>query len=220
MCRASWCLGCLTRTTRRSGPSFCLTARTACQVTRARHQLLARRYPMARCSASRRAALRALSWRRQKKLAQATGASKVIISFDSVTCPFWRAYAAEDLYRAVPGIPTLHVCIREAHPLDEFDAEGANTSGPLQLTREFNKHKTLSDRRASAKEAKALISKFEPGEITMFVDGMDDKLEALYEARPWRQYVIEAATGKMIDAIGLTPFQMEDKIAAIKAACA
>uniref|UniRef100_A0A7S0JED3 Thioredoxin domain-containing protein n=1 Tax=Calcidiscus leptoporus TaxID=127549 RepID=A0A7S0JED3_9EUKA len=155
-----------------------------------------------------------------KKLAQATGASKVIISFDSVTCPFWRAYAAEDLYRAVPGIPTLHVCIREAHPLDEFDAEGANTSGPLQLTREFNKHKTLSDRRASAKEAKALISKFEPGEITMFVDGMDDKLEALYEARPWRQYVIEAATGKMIDAIGLTPFQMEDKIAAIKAACA
>ena len=47
---------------------------------------------------------------------------------------------------------------------------------------------------------------------------MDDALEALYEARPWRQYVIEAETGVMVDAIGLTPFNMSAKIAVIKAA--
>lgn len=154
-----------------------------------------------------------------KKLAVAAGTSKVIISFDSVTCPFWRAYAAEDLYRAVPGTPILHVYIREAHPLDEFDAHGANTEGPIQLTRAFNKHKTLADRRASAKEAVALISKFAGPDVSMFIDGMDDKLESLYEARPWRQYVIEAATGIMVDAIGLTPFNMEDKIELMKKAC-
>merc|ERR1712146_55378 len=143
----------------------------------------------------------------------------VIISFDSITCPFWRAYAAEDLYKASNKVPTLHVYIREAHPKDEFHA-GPNSMGPIGLARDYNKHATIEDRRASAQDALAIIPKFTGGPATMFVDDMDDALEALYEARPWRQYVIEAESGKMIDAIGLTPFNMAGKIEVLKKAVA
>ena len=51
------------------------------------------------------------------------------------------------------------------------------------------------------------------------MDGMDDALEAAYEARPWRWYVIEVATGKVISSTGLAPFNMKGKLAKIKAAC-
>ena len=151
-----------------------------------------------------------------RALAAKHGTSKVVISFDSVTCPFWRAYAAKDLFKAAGGVPTLHVYIREAHPMDEFNA-APNGTGPLSLARTHNKHQTIEDRRQSAQEALGFIRKWEP-EAVMFVDGMDDALEAMYEARPWRQYVIEAETGVMVDAIGLTPFNMSAKIAVIKAA--
>lgn len=125
-------------------------------------------------------------------------------STDTVTCPFWRAYGAKDLYKAAGSIPTLHVYIREAQPKDEFDAT-PNGKGPLSLAREHNKHQTIRARRQSAQEALGFIQKWEPDAV-MFVDGMDDALEAMYEARPWRQYVIEAETGVVVDAIGLTPF--------------
>ena len=49
---------------------------------------------------------------------------------------------------------------------------------------------------------------------------MDDALEATYEARPWRWYVIEAATGKIVTSTGLAPFNMIGKKAKIQAACA
>jgi len=156
-----------------------------------------------------------------RKLAKAAGSSKVILSFDSITCPFWRSYGAEDLYYASNGVPTLHVYIREAHPFDEFPAEGAegpNAKGPIALTRVVNKHKTIADRRLAASEAKALVSKYEGPNVAMFVDELNDKLEKMYEARPWRMYVIEAESAKMIDAISLTPFNMDGKIAAISAA--
>ena len=48
----------------------------------------------------------------------------------------------------------------------------------------------------------------------------DDNIEALYEARPWRQYIIEAETGKVIAALGLAPFNMDGKLAVIRKACA
>ena len=54
----------------------------------------------------------------------------------------------------------------------------------------------------------------------MWMDGMDDKLEAMYEARPWRQYVVEVATGKIIAKLGLAPFNMNGKMKVIKEACA
>ena len=48
----------------------------------------------------------------------------------------------------------------------------------------------------------------------------DDNIEATYEARPWRQYIIEAASGKIIAVLGLAPFNMDGKLAVIKSACA
>lgn len=151
-----------------------------------------------------------------KKLAAAAGSSKVVLSFDSITCPFWRTYGAEDLFKVTKGVPTLHVYIREAHPEDQFSAHGP---GMIALKRDIMYHKTEADRRQAAKEGLQIIKKFEPSP-TMFMDGMDDKLEKLYEARPWRQYVIDVSTGKMIDGTSLTPFNMAAKIAKVKKACA
>ena len=58
------------------------------------------------------------------------------------------------------------------------------------------------------------------GKVSMWTDTMDDNLEKLYEARPWRWYVIEADSGKVVAATGLAPFNMVGKIAKLKAACA
>ena len=44
-----------------------------------------------------------------KKIAAAAGSTKVAICFDAITCPFFRAYAAEDMYKVMNGIPMLHV---------------------------------------------------------------------------------------------------------------
>ena len=49
---------------------------------------------------------------------------------------------------------------------------------------------------------------------------MDDNLEAIYEARPWRWYVIQASTGKIVDGTGLAPFNMAGKLRKIKTATA
>ena len=59
-----------------------------------------------------------------KKLAKEAGSDKVILSFDAITCPFFRAYAAEDLFKVYNGVPHLHVYLREAEPSDVFDAGG------------------------------------------------------------------------------------------------
>ena len=58
------------------------------------------------------------------------------------------------------------------------------------------------------------------GKCNMWMDTMDDNLEALYEARPWRQYVVDVTTGKVVAKIGLAPFNMDGKCAVIKKACA
>merc|ERR1712060_928006 len=124
------------------------------------------------------------------------------------------------------GVPTLHVIIREAHPKDEFHEsmpnEGKGKGMPMGLKRVPEKHKTMEDRRKSGAEAYAIVKKFHksPLPIHMWCDTIDDNLEGLYEARPWRSYVIEAETGKMVASIGLTPFCMKGKLEVIKAACA
>ena len=53
----------------------------------------------------------------------------------------------------------------------------------------------------------------------MWMDTMEDTLEAAYEARPWRWYVIEAESGKVITCTNLAPFNMAGKLAKIKKAC-
>ncbi|XRB06311.1 hypothetical protein NFJ02_27g62630 [Pycnococcus provasolii] len=143
-----------------------------------------------------------------KKAANAAGTKLVILSFDGITCPFYRAYAAEDLYKVSNGVPHLHVYLREAEPCDVFDAGGMHMTTPLAMKRPVPWHKTEADRAKIAKETKGFFETFMgDGKCNMWMDTMDDNLEALYEARPWRQYVVDVTTGKVVAKIGLAPFQ-------------
>jgi len=156
-----------------------------------------------------------------RKMAAQAGSSKVIICFDAITCPFFRAYAAEDLYKVANGVPQLHVYLREAEPCDVFDAGGMHCVTPLKMKRFIPWHKTEADRAQAAKDTRTFLEGFEgKGKVNMWMDTMDDALEAAYEARPWRWYVLEAESGKVITCTNLAPFNMVGKIAKIKKACA
>ena len=74
-------------------------------------------------------------------------------------------HAAKDLFKAAGGFPTLHVYIREAHPMDGFNA-APNGTGPLSLARTQNKHQTIEDRRQSAQEALGFIPAARSGSRT------------------------------------------------------
>lgn len=154
-----------------------------------------------------------------KKLASERGSDKVVLGFDAITCPFWRAYAAQDLYKACGDVPILHIYQREAEPQDTFNAGGSQTAFPISCKQIINFHKSEAERRAVAKKAKHLIEKFDKNPVVMYMDGMDDKLEAAYESRPWRYYVLDVNTGKIIAKIGLAPFNMKAKCAVLSAAC-
>eukprot|EP00940_MAST-03C_sp_MAST-3C-sp2_P002085 g2085.t1 len=155
-----------------------------------------------------------------RKMAKAAGSDKVIISFDAITCPFFRAYCAEDLFKVSNGVPHLHVYIREAEPCDVFDAGGMHCVTPLKMKRFIPWHKTQADRAIAAKDTRTFLETIEgKGKVNMWMDAMDDKLEAIYEARPWRRYVIEADSGKIIACTGLAPFNMAGKIAKMRDAC-
>ena len=95
-------------------------------------------------------------------------------------------------------------------------------TSPLALKTPIPWHKSEMDRAKAAKMTKDFFeSKFMgDAKCNMWMDTMDDNLEALYEARPWRQYVIDVTTNKVVAKIGLAPFNMDGKIAVIKKACA
>ena len=155
-----------------------------------------------------------------RKMATAAGSDKVILCFDAITCPFFRAYAAEDLFKVANGVPQLHVYLREAEPCDVFDAGGMHCQTPLKMKRFIPWHKTPEDRAQAAKDTRTFLESFEgKGKVNMWMDTMDDNLEAIYEARPWRWYVIEAESGKIITSTNLAPFNMAGKIKKVKAAC-
>jgi len=156
-----------------------------------------------------------------KKAAASQGSKLAIICFDAITCPFFRAYAAEDLHKAANGVPQLHVYLREAEPCDVFDAGGMHCVTPLKMKRYIPWHKNEGERAQAAKDTRTFLEGFEgKGKVNMWMDAMDDKLEALYEARPWRWYVIEAETGKIVTCTGLAPFNMAGKLKKISHVCA
>jgi len=156
-----------------------------------------------------------------RKIAAASGSDKVAICFDAITCPFFRAYAAEDMHKVMNGVPQLHVYLREAEPCDVFDAGGMHCVTPLKMKRYIPWHKDEKDRAMAAKDTRTYLESFMgKGKVHMWMDTMDDNLEALYEARPWRWYIIEASSGKMIAATGLAPFNMAGKLRKLKKACA
>lgn len=93
-----------------------------------------------------------------KKLAATKRSKLVILSFMGVTCPFYRAYAAEDLCKAANGVPTLHVYLREAEPCDVFDAGGMHMTSMLRMSAPpVPWHKTEADRASIAKRTRSML---------------------------------------------------------------
>ena len=162
-----------------------------------------------------------------KKLAAAAGSDKCVISFVGITCPFARAYALKDLWNAKgsSGVPTLHVYIREAEPCDVFDAGGMHITSPLAMRRMVPWHQSLEERALVAQETRKFFEEWEgKGAVNMWMDSMDDRLEAAFEARPWRQYVIrvfwDGNLAQVHAKLGLAPFNMDGKCQVIKDALA
>lgn len=97
-----------------------------------------------------------------------------------------RADAAEDLFKVANGVPQLHVYLREAEPCDVFDAGGMHCVTPLKMKRFITWHKNEAERAQAAKDTRTFLEGFEgKGKVKMWMDTMEDTLEATYEARPW-----------------------------------
>ena len=64
-----------------------------------------------------------------KKMATAAGSDKVILCFDAITCPFYRAYCAKEMAEVAVayGVPTLHVYV-EAEPATFSTRAGCTAS--------------------------------------------------------------------------------------------
>jgi hypothetical protein len=155
-----------------------------------------------------------------RKLAAIAGSDKVVLGFDGMTCPFWRSYAAFDLYQACGNVPILHIYSLEAEPEDTFNAGGSQSAGqPLDIKPPINFHQNMHERRVAAAKAKLVLELFNTAKVEIWIDGMDDRLESLYEARPWRYYVIEAESGKVLENQSLAPFNIDEKCGAIVAVC-
>ena len=159
--------------------------------------------------------------------AAAKDSGVVALIFGSLSCPVWRGWAALDLHNDVTaaGIPALHVYQKEAHAAGEFEHKN-NLEGPIALRTPQPPHANEAARRTAAKRAKAHLEAqlwweqppfSSRPRITMVLDGMDDKLEAAYESRPFRLYLVEAASKKVVHSSSLAPFNMDAKRAELKA---
>jgi len=144
----------------------------------------------------------------------------------------WRAFAAQDTYRACgPEVPVLFVYTREAHASDDFPTP-VNASGPMALTEGGpTQHRSLSARLDAARRATGLLEdqlgllgesadETSSQRIHLVADALDDALEAAYEARPFRLYLVDLATRKVVFAAGLGPFNVAQKVNAIEATVA
>mmetsp|Transcript_37909 Transcript_37909/g.63755 ORF Transcript_37909/g.63755 Transcript_37909/m.63755 type:complete len:268 (-) Transcript_37909:273-1076(-) len=146
----------------------------------------------------------------------AEGNGKVAIIFGCATCPAFRVFTGYDLHKAFAklSIPVLYVYMREAHGHDDFESP-MNLDGPFALNKTIDMHKDIGERRAAAILCHAhLVTQHGGKAINMIIDDMDDGLEAKYEARPHRAYVIDSA-GKIVYAGGVCPFNMAAKLADI-----
>mmetsp|Transcript_18010 Transcript_18010/g.30282 ORF Transcript_18010/g.30282 Transcript_18010/m.30282 type:complete len:279 (-) Transcript_18010:563-1399(-) len=144
----------------------------------------------------------------------ANGANnKVAIIFSCSTCPAFRVFGGHDFYQAFTkkGLPVLFVYTREAHGHDDFES-AMNESGPFALKNTIDMHRSVEERRASAVLCHAhLATQLKIADVNIVIDDMDDKLERVYEARPFRGYVIDADSGTIVYASSLAPFNMPAK---------
>jgi|TARA_B110001469_G_C9604951_1_gene300721 hypothetical protein len=119
----------------------------------------------------------------------AQGLGQCGVLFLNMTCPIVRLGVMREYGRmyAAAGVPLLLVYIRETHPQDGFLPQ-ANWGESANI----NAHRTAEDRATCC----ALVHQQwaeqcpELPPPNLVIDGMGDSLEAAYEARPFRHYVI------------------------------
>merc|ERR1719450_679850 len=149
------------------------------------------------------------------KLAQ--GVTKCGLLFINMSCPIVRVGAMQEYARmyAKAGLPLLFVYIMEAHPRDGFLPQ-ANWGKWARIYT----HKTAEDRAAMTAVLREKLAEQCPELPPPYVviDAMGDKLEGLYEARPFRHYVIDVPTMTVAYAdLGRTPLNMLPKFANARA---
>jgi len=140
----------------------------------------------------------------------------VVLSFESLTCPVWRTFAGYDLQRGVRPYhtPVLHVYTREAHADDEFPA---SVPFPIKLAEPLNQHSSAVERAAAATKSKKFLEGRLGAEVSMILDSTDNVLERAYEARPFRWYIIDTTSNKVVYVSGPGPFNVQAKIWDIQA---
>ena len=111
------------------------------------------------------------------------------------------------------GVPVLFVYIMEAHSKDGFHHDLNTTEDPMATEGKWDvmEPKTLEERAALALRCRTelLQPAFglpHPSIFPMVLDGMDNALEAAYEARPFRAYVLSTKDGTILHKTGLKPF--------------
>lgn len=153
-----------------------------------------------------------------KSLGEEKESSAVAVMFGSITCPVWRSYGGQDLYKACrkKGLPVLTVYTLEAHASDEFPAP-PNATGVMSLKRQVVRHQTIEERQTAALEAHAIVSRQVGEDIPMVLDNMDDSLENAYETRSFRIMVLDTATGAVKYLSGKGPYNIPAKMKDIAA---
>ena len=122
----------------------------------------------------------------------AQGLGQCGVLFVNMTCPILRFGVMREYARmyAAAGVPLLLVYIRETHPRDGFLPQ-ANWFG--RESANIDAHRTAEDRAACCalvrQQWAEQCPELPPPNIV--IDGVGDSLEAAYEARPFRHYVID-----------------------------
>lgn len=152
-----------------------------------------------------------------KSLAVLKGSTVAAVLFGSMTCPIWRGWAAYDLHTAVMGlgVPVLHVYTMEAHAANQFPIF-LNTEGVLKMDEQIDETVTKQDRIKAAKKGFAHLEAEIGGDISMVIDNLSGSLEAAYESRPFRLYLIDTLTSTVLHKTGLAPFNMDAKMSDLK----
>ena len=92
---------------------------------------------------------------------------------------------------------------------------------PVACRRRVYWHKSSEERVLIATETKQYFeTRLGEGQCNMWMDSMDEQLEAKYKTRPWRQCVIEAETRRYRAKRGLALFNTVGNIKAIEDATA
>mmetsp|Transcript_20001 Transcript_20001/g.59591 ORF Transcript_20001/g.59591 Transcript_20001/m.59591 type:complete len:311 (-) Transcript_20001:64-996(-) len=116
-----------------------------------------------------------------------SGSPRVAVVFFSSTCPVWNWAGAWTYPKqlADAGVPVVFVYVTEYHTADGLPVPGMVPSIPMPTT-------TSAKVKACEVFGRPLVQKAMGRPVDCWVDDAPGHLDAAYEARPWRVYVVDA----------------------------